>query len=196
MLTFATTDLFSLTFNIMTSMRKILLFLLLISSISTFAQKPFECDTVIVCPGLTADKIYSKFKYFVADNYRSAQNVIQLDDKDEHHLLCKGNIRFEVKNLTWHMLDGVINFTLDLQAKDGKARIIMRDFSHENFDRKFGDAWCMGPVYDQVPEGFKKGKRSYKEMIKRATPLIIDNMAMILAKLEVGLNKQSEESDW
>ena len=177
-------------------MRKILLLLFVFSASCSLAQKPLECDTIIECPGMTADKIYSKMKYFVADYFKSAQNVIQLDDKEEHRLLCKGNVRFEVRNLTWHMLDGVINFTLDLQAKDGKYRIVMRDFSHDNFDKKFGDRWSMGLVYTEVPEGFKKGKKQYNEMKKRAIPLIIDTMAMTIAKLSASINDTSGKSDW
>lgn len=161
-----------------------------------YSQKPIECDTIIECPGASADKIYKSMKYFVAENFVSAQNVIQLDDKEEHHLLCKGNIRFEVKNLTWRMLDGVINFTLDLQAKDGKYRVVFKNFTHENFDKKFGDSWCMGLVCDDVPNGFKKGKKPYKEMQKRAMPLIIDTMAMMLAKLDASVKEPSKKSDW
>lgn len=177
-------------------MKKILLLLLVFCATISFAQKPLDCDTIIECPGLSADKIYSRMKFFVADYFKSAQNVIQLDDKDEHRLLCKGNVRFEVKSLTWHMLDGVINFTLDLQAKDGKYRIVMRDFTHENFDKKFGDSWSMGLVCTEVPEGFKKGKKQYNEMKKRAIPLIHGLIAMTIAKLSASINDKSKKSDW
>ncbi len=177
-------------------MRKILLSFFVLFPLFVLAQKPVECDTIIECSGITADKLYSRMKYFVADNFKSAQNVIQLDDKDEHRLLCKGNIRFEVKSMTWGMLDGVINFTLDLQAKDGKYRVTFRDFTHENFNRKYGDSWCMGLVCDDVPEGYKKGKKQYKEMIKRAIPLIIDTEAMLLAKLDACLKESPKNSDW
>jgi len=177
-------------------MRKILLLLFVFCASCSFAQKPIECDTIIECPGLTADQIYSRMKYFVADNFKSAQNVIQLDDKEEHHLLCKGNIRLEVRSLTWSMLDGVINFTLDLQAKDGKYRLIMRDFYHDNFNKKFGERWSMGYVYTEVPDGFKKGKKPYNEMKKRAMPLIIDTMAMTIAKLSHSISESPKNSDW
>ena len=70
-------------------MRKILLSLFVLLPLFVSAQKPIECDTIIECPGITADKLYSRMKYFVADYFNSAQNVIQLDDKDEHRLLCK-----------------------------------------------------------------------------------------------------------
>ena len=161
-----------------------------------YSQKPIECDTIIECPGASADKIYKSMKYFVAENFVSAQNVIQLDDKEEHHLLCKGNIRLEVKSLTWSMLDGVINFTLELLAKDGKYRVIFKNFSHDNFNKKFGDSWSMGLVCDDVPEGFKKGKKPYKEMQKRAMPLIIDTMAIMLAKLDACVKGSDKKNDW
>lgn len=165
-------------------------------SVSAYSQKPLECDTIVECPGITADRIYKNMKVFVAENFVSAQNVIQLDDKEDCHIICKGNIRFEVKNITWRMLDGVINFTLDLQAKDGKYRVVFKNFTHENFDKKFGDSWCMGLVCDDVPEGFKKGKKQYKEMSKRAVPLIIDTMALMLAKLDASVKEPSRKSDW
>ena len=51
----------------------------------------FKYDNVIQLEGKNADEIYSSIKSWVGLNYKSAQNVIQLDDPVNHKMIVKGN---------------------------------------------------------------------------------------------------------
>ena len=59
------------------------------------AGVPLECDTVLQAPDMTADQIYSNIKTWFANNMRSANNVIQLDDPATKHIIGKANLEFK-----------------------------------------------------------------------------------------------------
>ncbi|WP_304685677.1 DUF4468 domain-containing protein [Muribaculum intestinale] len=157
---------------------------------------PLECDTVIQCPGVDAEQIYNNLRVWFADNMRSSNDVIQLDDSANKHIIGKTNIPLNVNNMTWRCLTGVIRFTIDVAARDGRFRLKMSDFSHESFT----NGWTEGIVYVNGPNPNIKGlrKKQNSEMQKRAIPLCIDNMAMIIATMQdVVANKTSvSDGDW
>lgn len=106
-------------------MRKILviLFTLLLST-TGFAQEISEKESffpkyqgVVTMENKSKDVIFSSAKLWVAENFRSAQNVIQLDDAENGVLLIKANFvlyysGFPIRNY----------FTLKVEAKDGRFR--------------------------------------------------------------------------
>lgn len=187
-------------------MKKFLLVVTLLSvCLSSFAKedvigKPMACDTVLKAEGISASQIYSGAKAWFAKNMRSAQDVIQLDDAANAHIIGKANIDFPVKSMTWHMLSGVIDFTIEIQAKDGRFKLKLYNFIHKNNDKRYGDAWSEGLVYyGGKPENLRKGHgKQYEEMQKRALPLIIDNMARIISSLqeEIKNSADANNDDW
>ena len=183
-------------------MKKILLLMtLMIIAFSASAKDntpgvPLECDTVLQAPDLTADQIYAKVKTWFANNMRSANNVIQLDDAANRHIIGKANIEFKVNNMTWSSLTGSIWFTIDIATRDGRFRVKLSDFNHE----ALRDGWTEGPVYVNGPNPNVKGlrKKQNSEMQKRAGKLCIDNIAYIIASLQEAMsgNSSVDDDDW
>lgn len=158
---------------------------------------PLECDTVLVASGLSAGQIYQNLKVWFANNMRSAQNVIQLDDAANKHIIGKANIEMKVNNMTWSSLTGIIRFTIDVAARDGRFRLRMSDFSHEAYK----DGWTEGTVYVNGPNPNIKGlrKKQNSEMQKRALPLCIDQIAYTIASMQgvmTGNNNTTTDGDW
>lgn len=157
---------------------------------------PLVCDTVMCAPNLTADQIYNNVKVWFANNMRSANNVIQLDDTENKHIIGKANMEFNVNNLTWSSLTGRIWFTIDIAAREGRYRVKLSDFNHE----AFRDGWTEGIVYINGPNPNVKGlrKKQNSEMQKRAGKLCIDNIAFILASLQDAMsgNASVNDGDW
>lgn len=183
-------------------MKKILffVFVLLTCVLSTNAKgepgKPFVCDTVIQVPGQSAQQIYDNIKVWFADNMRSSNNVIQLDDANNKHIIGKANIQFKVNNFTFSNLTGVINFKIDVAARDERFRVILSDFEHESYSK----GWTEGQVYVGGPNPNVKGMRKIQnsEMQKRAAPLVIDTAAGIIVTMEEAAKGNSVivEDDW
>lgn len=157
---------------------------------------PLACDTVMQAPNLTADQIYNNVKIWFANNMRSANDVIQLDDISNKHIIGKANIDFKVNNMTWSSLTGVIRFTIDIAARDGRYRVKISDFTHE----AFRDGWTEGPVYVNGPNPNVKGlrKKQNSEMQKRAGKVCIKTLASMLVSLQEVMagNSSVTDEDW
>ena len=154
---------------------------------------PLVCDTVMQAPNLNAEQIYNKAKIWFANNMRSANNVIQLDDAENHHIIGKANFDFKVNNMTWHALTGIIRFTIEIAARDGRYRLKVYDVKHEAFK----DGWTEGPVYVNGPNPNVKGlrKKQNSEMQKRAVEVCIKNLAAMLVNLQETMAGNSSVTD-
>ena len=69
----------------------------------------------------TATEIYSKIKSWVAINFKSANDVIQHDDKENGKLIAKGNVQvgFTFAKKIW---PARVYFTLQVDVKDNRFR--------------------------------------------------------------------------
>lgn len=124
---------------------KILVFFLLVSptfgscqssDVDTFS---FSYAGVVAVDSVTAKVLQSRAKLFVAENFRSAKDVIQLDDADAGIVLIKGNLIPIVKvPLMGKTEYGYVHFTAKIQVKDGKYKYTFSDFSHEAYEKHYG----------------------------------------------------------
>lgn len=185
-------------------MKKLLITLLSVISILPLSAKapigkPFAIDTVIPIENASADLLYKTANVWIAKRFRSANDVIQLNDAETAHIIGKASIKFEVDNFTWYVLSGYIRYTIDFQAKDGRFRLKINNFSHE----PYRDDWRMGLIYDNgIPAGLSDEfliAATYKEMQKRAMPLIkqevVDNITSLLYDIIDAVYKDSDD-DW
>jgi len=117
-------------------MKKFLFFLLIIFSISTYGQNSkikkdqsgvYSYKEVFKVDSIDANQIFNKAKEWIALNYNSANDVIQLEDKDNHKLICKGNFK-----INYMFMPRLINHTLIIEAKTNKYRITYTQFSIQN----------------------------------------------------------------
>ena len=85
------------------------------------AQTDFKWEKVDSIPK-TKLQIYSETKMFIAEYWKSAQNVIQNDDKDAGMILVKGiNVQsmfFQLNDHKW-----TYSYTVKFLMKDGKYKI-------------------------------------------------------------------------
>lgn len=186
------------------TMKKICLLLLSLIVISGVKAEeygqPLTVDEVIQAPGKTASEIYTSVKVWFANAMRSAQHVIQYDDAATAHIIGKANMEFNVKG-TYYMLSGHIDFTIDVQARNGRFRVRMYDFMHEANPNKYGDAWDEGRVYinGPSPEARPMHGRQNAQMQKRALEMLLPNIDTMLNTLEAaanGVSANPADDDW
>lgn len=117
----------------------------------------YEYTGVVEVEGADAGELYSRAKAWVARVYLSAQDVIQLDDKDAHRLIAKG-----VTTGGGWMGGATVWYTLTIETKDGRYRYSITDFSARPNPK--GVTWVMVPG-----EGFPYGRsvniNTHKKMI-------------------------------
>jgi hypothetical protein len=101
--------------------------------------KPLSFDTVIVVNETDPDVIYSKVRIWVADNFKSAKEVIQLEDKKTHVIVGNGTIRYDGLGFGYQCFEGWISFSFKVQVKEGRFKFEMTDFVHDNSAGKSED---------------------------------------------------------
>lgn len=122
----------------------ITLALLLVAAFS-FAQKtdiPFEKSSIPIVdgkivytfidtiPNSDKKKIYSKISEWIALNFKSAKNVVQLSDSEAGKIIVKGSLNstFKLKTLGMMTYPYILSFTINFTVKDDKYRMIVDNF--------------------------------------------------------------------
>ncbi len=106
------------------------LFLFVLSNLS--AQENFHWE-LIDSTAKSKDQIYTSTKVFIAEAWRSAQDVIQNDDKDGGVIIVKG---VSIQKIEYMMgtYRYEYRYTASFQMKDNKFRMILKDVYCANAD--------------------------------------------------------------
>lgn len=138
---------------------------------------------VKVDSSLTQQVLYAKAREWFANSFKSAKDVIQMDDKVAGIIVGKGNFS-ERKS------GGIIHFTLKVQVKDGRYKYWFSNFIHEEPIRGYSG----GSLENEKPDcGYMlMFKRVWKEYIPIAVNLHVNSM---IQSLKDGLSKGSIEMD-
>ncbi len=177
-------------------MKKTILLTILttITSYLAFAQTDFKWDKVDSV-SKTKDQIYSDTKMFIAETWKSAQNVIQNDDKDGGMILIKGasiqSKSFQMNEHIW-----TFSYTVKFMMKDNKYKIVIEDV-YCSAARCAANEWAKMPVADNYPS--EKGLRStgvneerYLEIMKS----LKQELQGIVDSYETSIKKTGKKSDW
>lgn len=120
----------------------IALTLLLYPSILKAQDSPLEFSEVINAEGKTVAQIYPIVKSWIAISFKSANSVIQMDDKDNGMIICKGNFSYRAPGgSTYRCIDGAVDFTLKIQIRDGRYKVTLNDFTHKSLDIRWSKTW-------------------------------------------------------
>ena len=113
----------------------IALFLIPLITSSQSVNENKDGFTEVIEVELSKEEIYNKIKEWVAINYKSAQDVIQLDSKDK--IIIKGNISYNYQGETKDapLFDLRLDNTMIFSIRDNKYKI---DFTPTKAIRKQG----------------------------------------------------------
>ncbi|MBP7553182.1 MAG: DUF4468 domain-containing protein [Spirochaetes bacterium] len=104
-------------------MRKYLIIIFISLTFGIFADEEFmiglnEINDKVYNVDLSSDQIYNKSILWIAENFKSAKNVIEYKDQDSKTIVGNGSAYTK-----W----GYIFFSFSIQAKDGRYKIIYSD---------------------------------------------------------------------
>jgi len=106
-------------------MKKFFTVALLLLSISSFGQTFEKSEVYVLDSTYNKSIIYSKCLEWIGKNFNSAQNVIQVSDKDAGKIIVKGLLLSLPKSGYFGNLSHGTYFTLDIAIKDGKCKVIV-----------------------------------------------------------------------
>ena len=89
----------------------------------------------------TKDALYLKAKEWFVETFKSANDVIQIDDKASGMIQGKGNIKYTYNT----NYNGYIHFTIKLWLKNGKYKYEFSNFTHES---SAGNCFSLGLITD------------------------------------------------
>ncbi len=173
-------------------MKKILSILLFTLTVNyLFSQTDFKWEKIDSVTK-TKDQIYSDTKMFIAENWKSAQNVIQNDDKEAGLILVKGTTSIDMP----FMLNNhnyTYSHTAKFYMKDKKYRIIIEDV-------KCVSATCNGTIAWPLmePGQIEYGKTGVpNKKAEEIMAILKSELQGIVDRYEAYLKTESiNNSDW
>lgn len=176
--------------------KHLLLILLLTTGIASYGQVNFKWDVIIDSLELNQDQLYSKTKLFIGETWKSAQNVIQNDDKVAGVILVKGlcieNIFFQMNDHRW-----TFSYNVKFYIKDKKCRIVIDNVYCESA-RAGQYEWPHLPVADNYPT--EKGPKTtglFKDRYLELMHLVKLDLQSIVDSYVLNSKKpQIIETDW
>lgn len=127
-----------------TIMKHVFLILSLLAAMVSHAQPKLPLDAeghiefkkIIPLDSTAKASHFGKAKLWVANTFRSAQDVIQYESAQEGKLLCRGVFAINTTGMgangTIHRTQaGFVSFTMEISIKDDRCRIRSYDLTHE-----------------------------------------------------------------
>ena len=112
------------------------LFLLLFVSMgyffSSYGQEKLTFSKVIEVKDVDKTSIYISLRDWISTYYRDTQEVLQMDDKDAGIIIGKAIFLYSMNKLAYAAYEGKIWYSIKLQVKDGRFKVEMLNFIHEN----------------------------------------------------------------
>ena len=179
-------------------MKKLITFLILVSSISIYGQVSLPIDDtskravfteVVQLDSVGTESIYNRAKLFVANNYNSAKTVTDLSDEKLHSIVIKAYTTTHFKSWAGVYPAGGFNYTLKIYCKDGRYKYEITDLIHtgiyDTVNKSSG-----GAIENNKPDGgtFNTTKKQWDYIRKDC----ISNIEELIRTLKKSMSNPSE----
>jgi hypothetical protein len=181
---------------------KKLFFLLLFMPALSFGQTPLIYTDVVKVDSVSQDELYNRAKVWFTTTFISANDVIQLDNKQEGQIVGKPNMNYTPSVFEANVrIKGIIKYSISIWLKEGRYKYEITDFIHVptgvssygNID--FG-LISTDEEFPRINKGmFKKWSNNVWKDIKKQ---IDSNINPLIENLKEGMLKKTEtkNSDW
>ena len=186
-------------------MKKIYTILIvLLATVSSLAQEPLEYSEVIQAEGRSAEQIYEPLQRWVATSWKfpSAAKRYEAGNKE---IIVDGSFDFVSKGFSTSAYSGDVNYSIDIQVRDGRLKATMSNFRHVRVRSKVNP---LGTVYkeDLTKEEYKEGghgdifttRSVYNGVMKSIREQAEKEWNKIKVQINAGLTSsvKKEEADW
>lgn len=130
----------------------------MIAFIPSFSQEAITHSKVVQVDSVNKAALFSMVHEWFASTYNSANDVIQMADKEAGTIIGKGLLRYSYGKATYTCYEGTISYTIKVSVKDNRYKVELTNFIHTPDP---GHGPCgLGVITDQAPptpKGFLKG---------------------------------------
>ncbi len=110
--------------------------LIILITINLSAQDLISYEKVIKTDSIGKALIFSTINDWFATTYNSANDVIQMVDKEAGIIIGKGSMKYYYGNNSSY--NGNINYTIKVYVKDNRYKVILTDFKHSGLSFDLG----------------------------------------------------------
>lgn len=135
----------------------------------------YKYEEVVEIDGFSQGYLYLKALEWIALNYNSANDVIQLKDKESGKIIAKGI--FKIK---YFSRNPSINHTIMIYTKDGRYKYVVTSLSYS--DNK-GDSFQL----EDFPRSWAGKKKLYKR-VDFVIQELIENLKQYISKTDDDIN--------
>lgn len=183
-------------------MKKFVTLILVLITINAklFGQEPLSYSEVVQVNDVLKNELFNRAKLWFATTYNSANDVLQIENKEEGELIGKAILKYEPNILSGsEQLKGNIRYTIKIYVKDGRYKYEITDFTHDPYGNMYGKK-SMGLITTDMenpnPLPLSKGWSNrvwndIKSQIDIPIVGIIDNL-----KKEMIKKTESKNNDW
>jgi hypothetical protein len=164
-------------------MKKLLLAIMLLCSITAYSK---EYTEVVTVEGKTADQLYSSAREWFAETFKSAQDVLQMDDPVAGKLIGKGMGSGRHKGMV--SVPFSYEYQVKVFVKDGRYK-----YTIENIACVTDGVRTPYEDYEKAYEKFKNKKKK-AEFFSNILNTIDSDMTKLIASLETKMN--GSEDNW
>jgi len=117
-------------------LKKLMTGFIILMTINLSAQDVISFEKVIKTDSIGKALLFSKIHEWFATTYNSANDVIQMVDKDAGIIIGKGSMKyFYGKHSSYN---GNINYTIKVYVKDNRYKVILSNFKHSGLGFDLG----------------------------------------------------------
>lgn len=159
---------------------------------------PIDSETGEICytdvvqvDGTNSETLFTRAREWFAYSFKSAQNVIQMEDKEAGKLIGKGASSVTIKAMGGEFPGGYIDFTVSIQVKDGRYKYDLTDFKHNAAGT---DLVTPGDLRVEKPGGglLTMGKKNWKNIKMQAHLSALS----LIESLKTSMSSDSKQDDW
>ncbi|HTB51755.1 MAG TPA: DUF4468 domain-containing protein [Ferruginibacter sp.] len=146
-------------------------------------------EIVILDSTYNKELLYKNVKLFFTDEFKSAKDVIQYDDREQGKVIGKGNFKTtEIESLlgAHYVQNFYTNFSLEVYCKDGKYKYRLYNITIDGF---YGsDDQHVVTSIDDIYNHTKIGQE--KKQYRKAFIDIVDEINSTISDLKIYMNKK------
>ncbi|HAN19607.1 MAG: hypothetical protein A2X13_14795 [Bacteroidetes bacterium GWC2_33_15] len=182
-------------------MKKIIFILLILVSTLSVAQNPYGFEDIIKVDSLSKDEIYDLARIWFTETFVSANNVLQIQDKEAGQLIGRGSIGYTSATfMANEAVNGNISFLVKIFVKDGRFKYIITDFNHKGTPSKYCSSGVnFGIITEQsespiISRGNPAGWHNKQwEKMKHESAVVA---ASLIRSMKEKIKKDKLQNDW
>ncbi len=136
-------------------------------------------NEIITTDSIKKSKLYINAKKWIVNTYKSAKNVIQLDDKESGEIILKGNSEVFYDKMLGMGVSVNVNHVFKISIRDFKYKYELTEFSIDKTEALYSDF-----LKNNTPLYHKKAVRKFRDAFDKQMKLYLLSFKIEMLKTD------------